>query len=56
VWLNLDKQISELTEKKKARELLLKALPEEGMVDAQTGLYITRPPKSSKTKVIVKFF
>lgn len=56
VWLNLEKQIAELTEKKKARETLLKALPEEGMVDAQTGLYITRPPKSSETKVIVKFF
>lgn len=55
IWNDLDKQIAELTEKKKAREGLLKALPEEGLVDPATGVYITRAPKSSKSKVICKF-
>jgi len=53
-WIDLDKQIGELTEKRKKREKLLQSLDEKGMVDPETGLYINRPPKSSKTKVIVK--
>lgn len=53
-WIDLDKQIAELTDKRKQREKFLCALPDEGTVDPETGLYITRPPKSSKTKVIVK--
>lgn len=52
-WIDLDKQIAELTEKRKQREKFLISLPAEGTVDPVTGLYITRPPKSSKTKCIV---
>jgi len=55
VWNDLDKQIQELTEKRKARETFLKAIPyESNVVDAETGLYLTRPPKTSTTKVVVK--
>lgn len=53
-WIDLDKQIAELTEKRKQREKFLVTLPDEGAVDPDSGLFITRPPKSSKTKVIVK--
>lgn len=53
VWMDLDKKISELTERKKAREKLLQNLDEKGMVDPDYGNYITRPPKSSKTKISV---
>jgi hypothetical protein len=53
-WVDLDKQIVELTEKRKQREIFLVTLPDGGMVDPDSGLFITRPPKSSKTKVIVK--
>ena len=54
VWFDLDKQITELTEKKKERESFLKALPQEGTVDPVTGVFINRPPKTSKTKVQVR--
>lgn len=53
-WMDLDKQIKELTEKRKEREKLLQNLPPEGLVDPDTGNFITRPPKSSETMVIVK--
>jgi hypothetical protein len=54
-WTDLDKQITELTERRKQREKLLQAIPHDsGLVDDETGLYINRPPKSSKTKVVVK--
>lgn len=52
-WYDLDKQITELTEKKKAREKFLQTVPEPGVVDPDTGVFINRAPKSSKTKVIV---
>jgi hypothetical protein len=55
VWNDLNKQIEELTEKKKEREKFLQNIPyDKGTVDPDTGLFITRPPKSSKTKVVVK--
>jgi hypothetical protein len=55
VWNDLNKQIEELTEKKKEREKFLQNIPyDKGTVDPETGVFITRPPKSSKTKVIVK--
>jgi len=55
VWNDLDKQIAELTEKRKARETFLKAIPyESNVVDADSGLFLTRPPKTSTTKVVVK--
>ncbi len=52
-WNDLDKEIESLTAKKKAREKFLISIPDEGTVDPKTGLYITRPPKSSKTKCVV---
>jgi len=55
VWFDLDKKLKELTEKKKEREKFLQAIPyDQGVVDPGTGVFITRPPKTSKTKVIVK--
>lgn len=55
VWSDLNKQIETLTEKRKEREKFLQNIPyDKGTVDPDTGLFITRPPKSSKTKVIVK--
>ena len=57
VWANLDEEIKKLTEKKKEREKFLQAIPyDKGTVDPETGVFITRPPKSSKSKVICKFF
>lgn len=56
VWNDLNKQIEELTAKKKEREKFLQNIPyDAGIVDADHGgVFITRPPKKSKTKVIVK--
>lgn len=54
VWMDLNKQIAELTAKRKEREEFLKVIPEGGTVDPDTGVFITRPPKSSKTKVSVR--
>ena len=58
VWSKLDKSIKELTEKKKEREKFLQNIPAEntGIVDGETGVFITRPPKSSKTKVVCKIY
>ena len=54
-WFDLDKQIKELTEKKKAREKFLQNIPYESkVVDADSGVFLTRPPKTSTEKVIVK--
>ena len=55
VWSDLNKQIQELTDKKKEREKFLQNIPyDKGTVDPHTGVFITRPPKTSKTKVVVK--
>lgn len=55
VWNDLKKQSDELAEKKKEREKFLQNIPyNEGIVHAETGVFITRPPKTSKTKVAVK--
>jgi hypothetical protein len=52
IWFNLKKQHEELTEKKKEREKFLQNIPyNEGIVDPDTGVFITRAPKTSKTKV-----
>ena len=53
VWYDLDKQITELTEKRKSREKLLQNLDENGLVDPGSGAFISKPPKSSKSKVSV---
>ena len=53
-WMDLDKEIKDLTEKKKEREKFLQNIPyDAGIVDSDTGVFITRPPKTSKTKVKV---
>ena len=55
IWNDLDKQIKDLSEKKKDREKFLQNIPwTEGVVDPDTGVFITRAPKTSKTKIIVK--
>jgi hypothetical protein len=51
-WIELDEQIKKLTEQRKEREKFLVTIPLEGVTDEKTGLYITRPPRSSQTKVI----
>ena len=54
VWMNLDKQIADLTEKRKQREKMLQNLAyDQGIVDPESGAFINRPPKSSKTKISV---
>lgn len=54
-WIDLDKEIQALTEKRKEREKFLQNIPyDKGTVDPETGLFITRPPKYSKSKVVVK--
>jgi hypothetical protein len=50
VWNDLDKQVSELTAKRKERETLLKAA-KEGFVDQNTGVFVGPVPKSSTTVV-----
>lgn len=53
-WFDLDKQAKEIAERKKEREKFLQGIPyNEGVVDPDTGVFITRPPKTSKTKVKV---
>ena len=52
VWNDFNNQIKALTEKCKEREKFLQNIPYEGTVDPGTGLFITHPTKSSKTKVI----
>lgn len=55
IWNDFTKKINELTEKKKEREKFLQNISyDKGTVDPDTGLFITRPPKSSKTKIVVK--
>lgn len=51
-WFDLDKQAKEIAERKKEREKFLQGIPyDQGVVDPDTGVFITRPPKTSKTKV-----
>lgn len=55
VWNELNKKSEELATKKKEREKFLQTIPyDAGIVDADSGVFITRPPKKSKTKVICK--
>ena len=54
VWMDLDKAIKDLTEKRKERETFLKGIPyDQGVVDPVNGNFITRPPKTSDTMVKV---
>ena len=54
IWNELTGKINELTIQKKEREKFLQNIPyDKGTVDPDTGVFITRPPKTSKTKVKV---
>ena len=53
-WFDLKKQSTEVSERLKEREKFLQTIPyDAGVVDSDTGVFITRPPKTSKTKVKV---
>ena len=52
-WAMLDAEIKELTEKKKAREKFLQAIPDMGTVNPETGETIYRPAKTSTTSIAV---
>ena len=53
-WFDLKKQSTEASERLKEREKFLQTIPyDQGVVDPDTGVFITRPPKTSKTKVKV---
>ena len=53
-WFDLKKQSTEASERLKEREKFLQGIPyDQGVVDPDTGVFITRPPKTSKTKVKV---
>ena len=52
-WALLDAQIKELTDKKKAREKFLQAIPDMGTVSPETGETIYRPAKTSTTSIAV---
>ena len=53
VWFDLQKKIDELTEKKKAREKMLQTC-DDGFVEPESGVFVTKARKSSKTKVAVR--
>lgn len=50
---DLLKKADELAKQIKSREIYLKAIPDEGTVCPTHGNFLTRPPKTSKTKVTV---
>ena len=52
-WALLDAEIKELTEKKKAREKFLQAMPVTGTVSPETGEMIYPPAKTSTTSIAV---
>ena len=55
VWFDLVKKEKEISEKRKERERFLKNIPPyEGVVEPESGVFITMPSKKSKTRVIVK--
>ncbi|MDD2285832.1 MAG: hypothetical protein PHU98_06270 [Mariniphaga sp.] len=54
-WEQLDSQIKSLTERKKARETFLKAIPGTGTVDPNTGEIINAPTYTAAPVITVKF-
>ena len=53
-WFDLKKQSTKVSERLKEREKFLQGIPyDQGVVDPDTGVFITRPPKTSHTKVKV---
>lgn len=54
IYNDLIKDSEELKAKIKARETYLKSIPDEGTVCPVNGNFLTRPPKTGKTKVSVR--
>ena len=55
IWTDLQKQSKILQDKIKEREKFLQNIPyNEGVVEPVSGVFMTRPGKSSHSKVIVK--
>jgi hypothetical protein len=54
VWNYLNEKSDKLNEELKSRELFLRNIPLEGVVNPETGELIYRPAKTSTTKVAVK--
>lgn len=54
IWFDLTKEAETVKEKLKARETYLKSIPDEGTVCPVNGNFLTRPPKTSKSKVTVR--
>jgi hypothetical protein len=56
VWNDLNKAQNDIKEKMKEREKFLQSIPVNtpGIVDADSGVFINRPSKTSKTKVKVQ--
>lgn len=52
-WYDLQKQLAGIKKKLTDRENYLKALPYEGSVDPVNGNFLTKPTRTSKTKVSV---
>ena len=52
VWNDLTAEMNELKDKIKTREKMLQNAG-EGFVDQNSGVFVTAPPKSSKTKLTV---
>jgi hypothetical protein len=54
VWNDLNEKSKELDKLLKERESFLKAIPDEGTVNPETGELLNKPAKSSVSKVVVK--
>jgi len=52
-WFDLQKKLTDLKKELKDRENFLKALPYEGTVDPVNGNFLTKPTRTSKTKVTI---
>lgn len=52
-WYDLQKELTDLKKKITERETFLKSLPYEGTVDPVNGNFLTKPTRSSKTKVTI---
>lgn len=52
VWLDLNKKLTEIKENMKVREKFLQNAG-EGFVEPNSGVFVNKPPRTSKTKVTV---
>lgn len=53
-WNNLNDKKQAIEKQMKEREAFLKAIPDEGTVNPETGELLRKPAKSSITKVVIK--